>query len=185
MPDPYRKLTAAVVEIATQARRIADAMQTPVVETVVAAPTTHDDALRQLVDGIRTLRPADAPSVLRQQIADALEAADYRQDMRRGDLADSVMPVVERLRLERDTLRGWLDGDSLQVIDEMVDEHARLSARARTAEEQRDQLAAAALEVLHLIDTEDDDRDVSLSRLAEPLRAVLDPPATEEQRAAR
>ncbi|MGQ5576052.1 hypothetical protein [Streptomyces sp. ECR3.8] len=31
---------------------------------------------------------------LREPIAEALERADYRPDMRRGDLADSVMPVI-------------------------------------------------------------------------------------------
>lgn len=33
---------------------------------------------------------------LRDEIADALEAADYRMDMRRGDLADAIMPVLYR-----------------------------------------------------------------------------------------
>ena len=33
---------------------------------------------------------------LRDEIAAALEAADYRMDMRRGDLADAVMPVLYR-----------------------------------------------------------------------------------------
>ncbi|WP_370743402.1 hypothetical protein, partial [Streptomyces sp. LUP47B] len=31
---------------------------------------------------------------LRGPIAEALERADYRQDMRRGDLADSIMPAI-------------------------------------------------------------------------------------------
>ncbi|MDX3074600.1 hypothetical protein [Streptomyces sp. MI02-7b] len=31
---------------------------------------------------------------LRDPIAEALERADYRQDMRRGDLADAIMPVI-------------------------------------------------------------------------------------------
>jgi hypothetical protein len=33
---------------------------------------------------------------LRQPIAEALEQADYRMDMRRGDLADAIMPVIRR-----------------------------------------------------------------------------------------
>lgn len=33
---------------------------------------------------------------LRDEIAAALEAADYSGTMRRGDLADSVMPVLYR-----------------------------------------------------------------------------------------
>lgn len=41
---------------------------------------------------------------LRDRYAEALEAADYRPDMRRGDLADALMPVrdaeLERLRAE-------------------------------------------------------------------------------------
>jgi hypothetical protein len=48
-----------------------------------------------------SLPPADqtAPSRragLRDEIAAALEAADYRMDMRRGDLADAVLPVLYR-----------------------------------------------------------------------------------------
>lgn len=34
------------------------------------------------------------PGTLRDRIAAALEAADYRMDMRRGDLADAVLPLV-------------------------------------------------------------------------------------------
>jgi hypothetical protein len=45
---------------------------------------------------------------LRDEIADALEAADYSGNMRRGDLADSVMPVLYRawpwLRAEAEEL---------------------------------------------------------------------------------
>ncbi|MFG2372588.1 hypothetical protein ACGFY9_14055 [Streptomyces sp. NPDC048504] len=42
--------------------------------------------------------PAVRPE-LRDQIAEALEQADYRPDMRRGDLADAIMPVLRRLTL--------------------------------------------------------------------------------------
>ncbi|MFF8953862.1 hypothetical protein ACF09I_34450 [Streptomyces sp. NPDC014940] len=46
-----------------------------------AAPCTAEAALER----VRTLR---------DPIAQALEDADYRPDMRRGDLADSIMPVI-------------------------------------------------------------------------------------------
>lgn len=36
----------------------------------------------------------DRVRALRDPIAEALENADYRPDMRRGDLADAVMPVI-------------------------------------------------------------------------------------------
>lgn len=57
--------------------------------------------LRPLVEAeMATLDQLDAAQVvtegLRDAIAQALEDADYRQDMRRGDLADAVMPVVLR-----------------------------------------------------------------------------------------
>ncbi|WP_406338241.1 hypothetical protein OG987_13280 [Streptomyces sp. NBC_01620] len=83
MPLSDRDLKA-VARLTTQVKRIADAMTTPVVEHVVADETT--------------------PVELRQQIADALEAADYRQDMRRGDLADSIMPIVQAVAADRDRL---------------------------------------------------------------------------------
>lgn len=42
----------------------------------------------------------DQPTTdLRDRIAEALEQADYRLDMRRGDLADAVMPVLHSLTL--------------------------------------------------------------------------------------
>lgn len=39
---------------------------------------------------------------LRARIAEALEAADYRAPMQRGDLADAVLPVIETLLARRD-----------------------------------------------------------------------------------
>ncbi|MFL5910516.1 MAG: hypothetical protein ACJ768_08135 [Gaiellaceae bacterium] len=37
---------------------------------------------------------ATGRAALRDRIAEALEQADYRPDMRRGDLADAIMPVL-------------------------------------------------------------------------------------------
>ncbi|MFC7906431.1 hypothetical protein [Streptomyces nigra] len=50
------------------------------------------DGDRQAVDGFRAYLAARA--ALRNRIAEALEQADYRPDMRRGDLADAVMAVL-------------------------------------------------------------------------------------------
>lgn len=50
---------------------------------------------------------------LRNEIAAALEAADYRMDMRRGDLADAVLPVLYR---EWPWLRAEAEGAPVPVI---------------------------------------------------------------------
>lgn len=50
---------------------------------------------------------------LRDRIAQALEDADYRPDMKRGDLADAVMPIVEE---EIAQLRSW--NGLMAVLDE-------------------------------------------------------------------
>jgi hypothetical protein len=62
VPDPYRKLTAAVVEIGTQLRRIADHQTTPVYEDADDAQTT---AILDLKETIRAQR--DEASALAQQ----------------------------------------------------------------------------------------------------------------------
>ncbi|MET7560588.1 hypothetical protein ABZS95_10325 [Streptomyces sp. NPDC005479] len=122
MSDPYRTVVRAVEQLTTQVRRVADAMATPVVEQPDASTAT--------------------PAGLRARIADALEQADYRQDMRRGDLADSVLPVVApelaRLRAELAAIRRALDPDDILYIDETVDEQFRLKDKI---EEQRRLLA--------------------------------------------
>ncbi|MFF5842157.1 hypothetical protein ACFY74_11890 [Streptomyces massasporeus] len=50
------------------------------------------DGDRQAVEDFRAYLAARA--ALRNRIAEALEQADYRPDMRRGDLADAVLPVL-------------------------------------------------------------------------------------------
>jgi hypothetical protein len=57
--------------------------------------------LRRLTAAPRPATAVDQTSpsrraALRDEIAAALEAADYRPDMRRGDLADAVLPVLYR-----------------------------------------------------------------------------------------
>ncbi|MFD5058235.1 hypothetical protein [Streptomyces sp. NPDC058394] len=142
----------AVAKLTTQVKRIADALSTPVTAPVVEDETT----------------PVD----LRQQIADALEAADYRKDMRRGDLADSIMPIVQAVAADRDRLaaelariRRALDPDDETYIRETVDDQLRLQTKVQellrdnkqlrgeqaaciTAELQRNRLAATLREVL-------------------------------------
>jgi hypothetical protein len=87
-------------------------------------------------DDAPTTTATDAPH-LRQLIADALEAADYRMDMRRGDLADAVLPVILPL------------GKTLRSLHHSAEEDAtEWAQRAVTAAEHRDQLAATLQQVL-------------------------------------
>lgn len=197
MPDPNRQLTRAVVEIATQARRIADALTTPVVEHVDAEQTTDDDARAKQMADLR----------LRAEIATG-ELRTLRAGIRAlGGDPTTIQNLWAQLRLrnrqwretklERDTLRGWLDGDSLQVIDEMVSYHARLSEQRQAAEQQRDQYeqeaVAATQHVLELKATIGRVRDVlawlgrnypGFTEPASRLFVALQPqPAAEEQRA--
>ncbi|MEU6661224.1 hypothetical protein [Streptomyces sp. NPDC046821] len=83
------------------------------------APRPVDEA-EQLLDAYQTETlaqravPASAGGDLRARIAQALEEADYRMDMRRGDLADAVLAVlpkpvdqtaeIQRIRAERDEM---------------------------------------------------------------------------------
>lgn len=52
----------------------------------------HVDAL--LAAAVSSVPPPADRAALRDRIAEALERADYRPDMRRGDLADAIMPVL-------------------------------------------------------------------------------------------
>jgi len=52
---------------------------------------------------------------LRDEIAAALEAADYRMDMRRGDLADAVLPVLYR---EWPWLRAEAEDTAVPPVDQ-------------------------------------------------------------------
>ncbi|MFJ9101346.1 hypothetical protein ACIRJM_23095 [Streptomyces sp. NPDC102405] len=83
---------------------------------------------------------------LRDEIAAALEAADYRMDMRRGDLADAVLPVLYRewpwLRAEAEDAVAPVDraawdalcreaGRLRRASAEMVDRAERIEAQVR------------------------------------------------------
>ena len=57
-------------------------------------------------------------SALRNQIAEALEAADYRPDMRRGDLADAVMPVILPLGQTLAAHRDGAEDDVTRLTEE-------------------------------------------------------------------
>lgn len=71
---------------------------------------------------------------LRGEIAAALEAADYRMDMRRGDLADAVLPVLYRewpwLRAEAEDAPPPADRGALRDrIAEALREHFLCTTR--------------------------------------------------------
>lgn len=81
---PYRKLTAAIVEFATQARRIADALTTPPVVHVIVEEMPDDDVSTTPVDDLtrdqlakelarirRALDPDDA-AYIRETVDDQL-----------------------------------------------------------------------------------------------------------------
>lgn len=60
---------------------------------------------------------------LRDRIAEALEEADYRPDMRRGDLADAIMPVLpapaDRSAVLREAAaKAWAHGQTLASTDD-------------------------------------------------------------------
>lgn len=67
---------------------------------------------------------------LRDEIAQALEAADYRLDMRRGDLADAIMPVLYREW-------PWLRAEAEEAAASVVVPAADRAAPELTAEEAR------------------------------------------------
>jgi hypothetical protein len=150
----------------------------------------HDGPVHQDADGARwstvvravdkapTTTTDDAPH-LRQLIADALENADYRPDMRRGDLADAVVPVIMSI------------GRTLRSLHHSAEEDATVWAqRAVTAAKERDQLAAVLREVLGLFTPALVDGKYAFYQATEsPIapqdyqrwHAALQPPATEEQ----
>ncbi|MGW7283986.1 hypothetical protein ACWGH4_00545 [Streptomyces sp. NPDC054847] len=100
---------------------------------------------------------------LRQLIADALEAADYRPDMRRGDLADAVLPIVQQelkktlepVVRDRDEMRQRFHNQA-QAGTELVMELHHLEARVRRV---ADQIAAGAPWTANLEDTAQHVRD--------------------------
>lgn len=87
---------------------------------------------------------------LRDEIAEALEAADYRMDMRRGDLADSVMPVLYRawpwLRAEAEEATVLpATVDRAAVLREAADSAYRIARRLD--DQQHDERAQGAWDV--------------------------------------
>jgi len=84
--------------------------------------------------------PADGN--LRDRIAQALEAADYRPDMRRGDLADAVMAVLPApadraavLREAADVADRWNSGcQDCATEAELRNHYRRLADEAQQAE---------------------------------------------------
>jgi hypothetical protein len=136
VPDPYRKLPAAVVEIGTRLRRLADAHTTPVYEYADDAPTTADDATCRpvTVDGetIRVLGIGDFTDQEQEFVADLVRAAKRKYAAeQRPELSDAVTAETKRLMERRTTT---------------------LRERAERAEEQRDQLAAAVDRVRKQLD---------------------------------
>lgn len=97
MPDPYRKLTAAVDRLTTQARRIADAMPTPVTDATDTPTTTPDDG--------RLLGPVFPISLeLAEQRTEAMAMLERYVDSRMPD-DENVPPAPpaeqEQLRTAR------------------------------------------------------------------------------------
>lgn len=88
--DQYRTVVAALDRLTTQVGRVADALPTPVTDEGDAPQTTGDDGPRLA----SWLPVPEQDRELRARIDAALEQADYRMDMRRGDLADAVLPAV-------------------------------------------------------------------------------------------
>lgn len=72
-------------------------------DTTFTAPTDTDTVRCPGCGDMVEQQPAESSpppdQTLRDRIADALEQADYRPDMRRGDLADAIMPVLHGLTL--------------------------------------------------------------------------------------
>lgn len=95
---------------------------------------------------------------LRDEIADALEAADYSGSMRRGDLADSVMPVLYRewpwLRAEAEEYP-----TAAQVRAEMERLAYGLDARGRAIRQLRER-AGEAEGILALVGERCDTADI-------------------------
>lgn len=85
---------------------------------------------------------------LRDDIAAAIEAADYSGTMRRGDLADSVMPVLYR---EWPWLRAEADEAGLTDPEVRAQLHAVIKALGASETENK-QLRAAATRVRNLAD---------------------------------
>lgn len=112
MPDPYRNLTRAVVEIATQARRIADAMQTPVVEHADDVSTTPacDLTREQLVEELARIRRAldpDDETYIRETVDDQLALSRRVETLRHElEVANDVTARTKELLTRRtETLR--------------------------------------------------------------------------------
>lgn len=153
--NPYR---GGPVDLRTVVYRILN-----VESEFVGCPSATTDRIMDAVR--RAIRPADqafsaftekaphgsrhreAPD-LRQDIAAALEAANYAPGMRRGDLADAVMPAVETemraLRVEAELRELERNGIAADLVD--------MKHRAEQAEAELEQLRRQrrALERAHV-----------------------------------
>jgi hypothetical protein len=92
----------------------------------------------------QTAPPAndDEQASLRDRIAQALEAADYSGKMRRGDLADAVMPVVASALREADQLAAGVGRSATTYARRYEKSADRLRATRRTLNRHRSTLAA-------------------------------------------
>jgi hypothetical protein len=108
------------------------------------------DGDRQAVEGFKAYLAERA--ALRDRIAEALEQADYRPDMRRGDLADAIMPVLPAPTDRASVLRGaashlarqadelWAPGTTAHtVMHADATELRRLADEAQPAQPQVDE----------------------------------------------
>lgn len=116
-----------------------------------------DEHIAQMHPDVQTVEPSADRAALRDRIAEALEQADYRPDMRRGDLADAIMPVlpppvsradVRLSQAERDMLRYALDLAQEQLYsrgDEFgEDDQPALDRLRRMADEAQPDTEAAS-----------------------------------------
>ncbi|MEU2062881.1 hypothetical protein [Streptomyces sp. NPDC013455] len=84
-------------DLLADAHRRAEAMERAMESTAADALAhrgCHRDLMAQCLRAERAEAAIKRVRALRDPIAEALERADYRHDMRRGDLADSIMPVI-------------------------------------------------------------------------------------------
>lgn len=132
MPDPYRKLTAGVVTIGTQLRRIADAMTTPVTDDTDTVATTPDDGRQAPVPlatpcvrcgharnwhepGERCTVTAGENSCGCQQFIAHLEPASNDEAALRGARRDSLLVLLSRAQ------RGVLTTDEGTLLRQHVE----------------------------------------------------------------
>lgn len=88
--DERKRLGLMVDEYSAGARHLSDLLRTEKgrADAAIERETVLEGEIEAQHAAIERVRALRAP------IAEALEQADYRRDMRRGDLADSIMPVI-------------------------------------------------------------------------------------------